>query len=109
MAANQEAKHHPHLRGKFWGDRMIEHAIGFEASGTFQAFYAAENHLKELGYGVGSMCRNEPIGFAYGFERIAKWHNLKNEDKRLLDGVIIPEPDFREGGNIILFFTPPRY
>jgi hypothetical protein len=102
-------KHASHLQGKFWQDREILHAVDFPANGTFQAFYSSEKHLKELGYCVGSMCRQEPIGFAYGAECVAKWYNLDSRDKAQLDGVILPQPDFREGGAIILFFTPPKY
>jgi hypothetical protein len=109
MITSKKEKHHPHLKGKFWGDRLIEHALEFESSGTFGAFYSAENYLKELGYTVGRMCGNEPVGFSCSFDHIAKWKNLNATDKKLLDGVIIPQHDFREGGNIILFFNPPRY
>lgn len=104
-----KAQHCSHLKGKFWGDREILHAVEFVPKGTFAAFYAAEKHLKELGYTVGSMSRDEPIGFAQGFDYVAKWYNIPKEEKVKLDGVIIPEPDFREGGALILFFTPPLY
>lgn len=102
-------KHASQLQGKFWQDRKIEHAVEFEPKGTFQAFYAAENYLKELGYATGSMCRNEPIGFKHGVSYVAKWYNLSKDDKEQLDGVMLPEPEFREGGAVILFFNPPKY
>ena len=102
-------KHASQLKGRFWQDREIVHAVDFPANGTFKAFYAAENHLKDLGYCVGSMCRQEPIGFAYDTDYVAKWYNLSSSDKAQLDGVILPQDEFREGGAIILFLTPPKY
>ena len=102
-------EHASHLKGKFWQDREIVHAVDFPANGTFKAFYESEKYLKELGYGVGSMCGQEPIGFAYEADYVAKWYNINHGDKMLLDGVILPQHEFREGGAIILFFTPPKY
>ena len=64
--------------------REILHTETFPPAGTFQAFYNAENRLKELGYTVGSMCRTEPIGFAdadvVGY--VAKWYNIGIEDRK---------------------------
>jgi len=106
---DKKEKHASQLQGKFWQDREIEHAVEFPANGTFMSYYEAERHLKDLGYSVGSMCRNEPIGFKHGELYVAKWYNLSKEDKENLDGVMLPEPDFREGSSIILFFNPPKY
>jgi hypothetical protein len=90
--------------------REILHTETFPPAGTFQAFYNAENRLKELGYTTGSMCRTEPIGFAdadvVGY--VSKWYNIDREDKGKLDGVMESD-DFREGGVTIVFFTPPKY
>ena len=97
------------LKGKFWYDCEICHAVEFTPSGTFKAYYESEAYLKDLGYCVGSMCRNEPIGFAYKANYVAKWYNLGKDDKASLDGVIVPQNEFREGGTLILFFKPPRY
>jgi hypothetical protein len=79
----------------------------FEPNGTFKAFRNAEARLKELGYTVGSMCRDEPIGFAHEStcDYIAKWRNLDQEDISKLDGVMLSE-DFRDGGVRIVFFNP---
>lgn len=101
--------HVSHLKGKFWQDREIFHAVEFLPSGTFAAYYAATKYLKELGYGIGSMCLNHPIGFVYDIESVAKWVNLTEEEKNSVDGVILAQHEFREGGVIILFLTPPRY
>jgi hypothetical protein len=97
-------------KGETYLGREILHTETFPPAGTFQAFYAAEKRLKELGYTVGSMCRTEPIGFAnadaVGY--VAKWYNLSQDDKGQLDGVMASD-DFREGGVTIVFFTPPKY
>lgn len=89
--------------------RPVVHEVSFPAGGTFDAIGKAEDYLKDLGYTRGSMSGGEPIGFAQGVDYIAKWYNIGKEDRAKLDGVIIPEPEFREGGARILFFTPPNY
>ena len=97
-------------KGDIYLGREILHTETFPPAGTFKAYYAAEERLKELGYTVGSMCRDEPIGFAdedkCGY--VAKWYNIGREDKGKLDGVMVSN-DFREGGATIVFFTPPKY
>ncbi len=97
-------------KGDIYLGREILHTETFPPAGTFKAYYAAEERLKELGYTVGSMCRDEPIGFAdadkYGY--VSKWYNIDREDKGKLDGVMVSN-DFREGGATIVFFTPPKY
>ena len=81
----------------------------YKPTGTFEAFRAAEDFLKELGYTVGSMCLKDPIGFADAdkFEYVAKWHNIDVTDRASLDGVVLSN-DFREGGCRILFFNTPK-
>jgi hypothetical protein len=101
--ASFERKHDTYL------GRPLLHEVSFPASGTFSAIGKAEEYLRDLGYTKGSMSQQEPIGVAHGVDYIAKWYNIPREDKDKLDGVIIPEPDFREGGVRILFFTPPKY
>lgn len=90
--------------------RKVLYRESFPAAGTFQAFYNAEARLRDLGYTIGSMCRNEPIGFAdddvYGY--VAKWYNIDVSDRLKLDGVMISD-DFREGSVDILFLTPPKF
>jgi hypothetical protein len=97
-------------KGDKYLGREILHTETFPPAGTFKAYYAAEGRLKELGYTVGSMCRNEPIGFADGDKcaYVAKWYNMNQSEKSMLDGVMISN-DFREGGATIVFFTPPKY
>ena len=97
-------------KGETYLGREILHTETFQPAGTFKAFYNAESRLNELGYTIGSMCRNEPIGFADADKchYVAKWHNIDREDKGKLDGVMVSD-DFREGGATIVFFTPPKY
>jgi hypothetical protein len=97
-------------KGETYLGREILHTETFPPAGTFQAFYNAENRLKELGYTTGSMCRHEPIGFADAdkCDYVAKWYNLSQDDKGQLDGVMVSD-GFREGGVTIVFFTPPKY
>jgi hypothetical protein len=89
---------------KAFMNRPVIKSIIVEAKGTFLAFHEAENLLKEEGYTIGSMCLNEPIGFADGekYKYISKWYNMDREEHMLLDGVIISD-DFREGGVEILY------
>lgn len=87
----------------------VKHAVEFAPSGTFGAITNAESYLKELGYNTGSMEGPNPIGFSNHFEYISKWGNMRSEEHEQLDGAIIPNPSFRDGGNIILFFTEPKY
>jgi hypothetical protein len=89
---------------KTFMNRPVIKSIIIEAKGTFSAFYEAQSLLKEEGYTVGSMCRDEPIGFADGekYDYVSKWYNMNREEHMLLDGVMISD-DFREGGVEILY------
>jgi hypothetical protein len=89
---------------KTFMNRPVIKSIIIEAKGTFSAFYEAQSLLKEEGYTVGSMCRDEPIGFADGekYDYVSKWYNMNGDEKLLLDGVMISD-DFREGGVEILY------
>ena len=103
-------KHRTDLKGMTVKDLdlQVEHAIEFEASGTFQAFYSAERFLKELGYRNGSMEMNNPIGFSLEFDYISKWNKMNNSEHKLLDGIMISK-DFREGSVQVLFFKAPNF
>lgn len=37
---------------------------------------------------------------------LPKWRGINSDDVKLLDGVLLPMPDFREGGVQVLFFHP---
>ena len=96
------------LVGTEFQGRKASRVVEFIPSGTFGAFYKSEALLKKLGYRTGSMCNTEPIGFAYKYDRVAKWHNLSKEDKSLLDGIVLQVGGFREGGVMIVFFNQPH-
>jgi len=83
--------------------RVIVDAFTFEPDGTFGAFSKAARIISEMGYTVGSMCRDEPIGFA-DVEYIGKWNTIKRNEHSRLIGIIIPLPEFREGGVRVIFF-----
>jgi len=103
------AKHQATLRGKYWEDRQIEHSIVFESDTEFGGYEEARSHLLELGYQTAVMNDNVPIGFVYGVEHVYLWKNLTEEDKAELDGVILPNTDFRYDEALVLFFNPPKY
>ena len=92
------------LIGKEIGGKTIKQVVQFPSEGTFQAFYKAEAFVKDLGFTVGSMCGPEPIGFAKGYDYVAKWRNLTQGDKSSLDGLLLNEGGFREGGVSVVFF-----
>ena len=81
----------------------VKDEIVFEACGTFKAIHKAEDRLAREGYTTGSMCGNEPIGFAKGTDYIAKWRNIDRSEYPKLDGVIVSD-DFREGSVKIVYF-----
>jgi hypothetical protein len=86
-------------------DREVESIQEIKVSGTFESFYKACNTLEEMGFVVGSMCMNEPIGFAdkEKYNYVAKWYNLDKSDIQKLDGVLLSD-DFREGSVKIVIF-----
>lgn len=96
------------LIGQEFQGRKASRVIEIPASGTFQAFYEAETLVKELGYEVGSMCAEDPIGFALGYDYVAKWYNLSRDDKNSLDGLLLHDGGFREGGVKVIFFNQPH-
>lgn len=72
---------------------------------TFGAYHTACELLKSEGYITGSMCRDEPIGFAKADEcsYIAKWRNLSGNERKLVDGVMTSN-DWREGDVTITYY-----
>lgn len=103
------AKHQTNLKGKYWEDRQIEHSIVFDSEIEFGGYEEARAHLLELGYQTAVMNENVPIGFVYGVQHVYLWKNLTEEDKAELDGVILPNTDFRYDEALVLFFNPPKY
>lgn len=72
---------------------------------TFGAYYEACKLLKSEGYTTGSMCRDEPIGFANAkqYDYIAKWRNISPAERKLVDGIMTSE-DWREGDVKITYY-----
>jgi len=89
----------------------VVYAVEFVPSGTFGAISNAQSYLKDMGYTIGSMEGGMPIGFADGdkFDYVSKWTKMDRSEHKTLDGAIIPDPEFREGGVIILFFSSPKF
>lgn len=85
--------------------REIERQVEVREIGTFSSIDKVQEQLREEGYIVGSMCRDEPIGFAKEdkCECVAKWRNIPKEDYGKLDGIITSN-DFREGYVTIIYF-----
>lgn len=93
---------------------MIEKSIGKKMGYTrifmqtpgddFAAFYAAQAFITKIGYSMGSMQREAPIGVAKGDADISKWRNL-GSDVRLLDGALVPEGNSMRDGNVVLFLA----
>lgn len=62
----------------------------FEGVKSFEAYRAAEAFCAELGYSVGRMQREAPVGIKQGNTwDIHKWRNLSPTDRRTLDGAIV--------------------
>lgn len=78
--------------------RNITQEITFEINdGEFSAYHQAEKWCEENWYSYWSMQRDAPIAICkWDYEYISKWRNLW-EDVENIDGVIIPDPDFRNG------------
>jgi hypothetical protein len=89
----------------------IKYAVEFAPSGTFGSISNAQGYLKDMGYTIGSMEGGSPIGFADGdkYGYVSKWSKMDRSEHQTLDGAIIPNPEFREGGSIVLFFTDPKF
>ena len=86
--------------------RPVAKRITFNEVGTFQSYYAANEHVKSEGHTTGSMCGSEPIGFAPAdrYEYIVKWQNIDPADRKLVRGVIIQKEGFREGPVEVVYF-----
>lgn len=83
--------------------------VKFEPSGTFGALNQAQTWLHENGFSYGSLCRDMPVGIVKGDALIAKWRNLSPRDRKRLDGVLLPSPEFREGGCRIVLKGHPDF
>jgi len=78
-------------------------------SNAFTAVSRARDYLKSNGYTIGSMCRDEPIGFAPAEEYgcIAKWYSLSPSDRDKLTG-ILKSNDFRNGDVELVLLKPKK-
>lgn len=83
--------------------RKIKQTQSFDVSGTFESMWAAEKWLHENGYSYGSPCRTQPIAIRKGkYDLPQKWKNFDEEDKELVDGVLLTS--FREGPATVIIF-----
>jgi len=89
--------------------REIVRRDNVKVEGTFASVSEAEDRLRKMGYTIGSMCSDEPIGFACNekYDYIAKWRNIDPIDRKKVDGVIISN-DWREGSVDIIWFSEPK-
>ena len=92
----------------YLGREVVRHD-NVKVEGTFASVSEAEKRLREMGYTIGSMCRDEPIGFACNekYNYIAKWYNIDPSDRKKVDGVMI-STDWREGSVDIIWFSEPK-
>ena len=74
--------------------RRAKKIITFEPGSDFEAYYAAEEEAKALGYDVGSMEGRDPIALAAAPCSISKWSGLRAAEKKLVDGLLLSD-DFR--------------
>ena len=88
--------------------REITRRDNVTVEGTFASVSEAEDRLRKMGYIIGSMSGNQPIGFADGeqYNYISKWYNMTSEEHNKLDGVMISS-DWREGSVEIIWFKEP--
>ena len=89
--------------------REIVRRDNVKVEGTFASVSEAEDRLRKMGYTIGSMCSDEPIGFACNekYDYIAKWRNIDPIDRKKVDGVMISN-DWREGSVDIIWFSEPK-
>jgi len=86
----------------YLGKKVIEQH-DFDVEGTFESYYAASKWAKENGYDIGSMDGSNPIALMKGYDYVAKWHNISNAERKMVDGVMLSDY-FREKSVTILIF-----
>lgn len=85
--------------------KEIDRVIPVTSDGsTFSISRAYEKAAKELGYNIGSMCRDEPRALSKVASYIAKWYNIPRSDYPKMEGVVLCD-DSRDGNEatIVLF------
>lgn len=91
------------ITSKVWNGRKIKEEKVFDVPGDFQSQWAAEKWLTENGYDSGSSCRDMPIAITKGtYSLPKKWKSLTQEDKAMIDGVLITS--FRNGPAKVIIF-----
>lgn len=86
------------------GKRTVETSYYFPPQGTFNAFHHAMVTAEKAGYAYGSAQRERPIALWKDAEYIAKWDNISTEELESVEGLIIADGGFREGGAIVVIF-----
>lgn len=80
--------------------------ISFSGS-DFDGLHDAEAFAAEVGFSIGSMQRDQPMGLLFGDFKIAKWSNLSATERQALHGKITG--DKREGPvSVTIFDTAPK-
>ena len=75
---------------------------------NFTASNAADEYVEKMGYSKGSMQQDAPIALSKGEGNyISKWWNL-GDDVLKIDGLILPDPEFRDGGATVIFFKEAK-
>lgn len=57
-------------------------------SSPWNAYEAAEDYARSLGYSVGSMQSGSPTALFRGYCYVSKWRNLTSEEQENCDGTI---------------------
>jgi len=94
------------LLKKYGLDRNVDKTEYFAGDGSsFSAVNQAQKKAKELGYAIGSMDSDYPIGLADStkYSYIAKWSKTNHEDRAKLGGVLLSK-DFRDGEVFLVVF-----
>lgn len=77
----------------------------FEQKGTFAAWNAARQWLKENGFSYGSSSVDGPVGILKGDFCISKWRNMTPKERSQLDGTLSGE--LREGPVVVRLKVAP--
>ncbi len=65
---------------------MSDLVFTFPAEDEFEANNKAEQFLRDAGFSVGRMERQEPRGILFGEYDIQKWRNLRSPEREILHG-----------------------
>jgi len=85
---------------------MVFPSTGTSEEKAFDAVIKAEKYVVENGYQYGSMCGDMPIAIANdSVEYIAKWRNIDPSEYSKMHGVMVCNPDFRNGDVGVAIFN----